>query len=297
MAEPEVAVLLAVCNGERWLPEQLDSIISQQGVKVSIFASADICTDGTEAWLQEYARNCSALTLLPPGVFGGAAKNFFRLIRDVDFAPFDYVALADQDDIWHPDKLHAAHLVIARGDAQACSANVSAFWADGRTCLINKAFPQRRYDFLFEAAGPGCTYVLSKAVAEGFKSFLTTHWRAANEVSLHDWFIYAWARAAGWTWHIDPRPMLLYRQHEQNQVGANSGWRALWRRLKLVRQGWYRTEVGKIHQLIQPLLGAQDKFGKKAMPGRLFLIAHIRDLRRSPRDRVFFFALLLFGLY
>lgn len=49
------------------------------------------------------------VTVLPGGqVFGGAAPNFFRLLRDVDMTGCDYVALADQDDLWHPDKLASA---------------------------------------------------------------------------------------------------------------------------------------------------------------------------------------------
>lgn len=295
--KPEIAVLLAVYNGMQWLPEQLESIRNQQGVRVSIFASVDVSTDGTEAWLANYAETYPDLKLLPPGVFGGAAKNFFRLLRDVDLAPFDYVAFADQDDVWHLDKLYAGHSIISRGTAQAYSANVSAFWPDGRSCLINKAFPQRRYDYLFEAAGPGCTYMLSRPVAQGLKSFLEAHWQAINNVALHDWFIYAWTRAAGWTWFIDPRPVLRYRQHAQNQVGANKGWHALRKRLQLVRAGWYRAEIDRIHQLVSPLLARQGPFGEKKLPSRWVLLANIRHLRRSAKDRAFLFALLLFNLY
>ena len=106
---PQIMVLLAAHNGTRWIAAQIDSILAQQAVAVQVVLSIDRSTDGTEAWAAQLAQQDARVTVLPGGqVFGGAAPNFFRLLRDVDMAGCDYVALADQDDLWHPDKLARA---------------------------------------------------------------------------------------------------------------------------------------------------------------------------------------------
>ena len=97
---PRIAVLMAAYNGVSFLKEQLQSIEQQKHVDVSIFISIDKSTDGTYEWCKECEQNNLNVTVLSYGKrFGGAAKNFFRLIRDVDFLEYDYVAFADQDDV------------------------------------------------------------------------------------------------------------------------------------------------------------------------------------------------------
>jgi rhamnosyltransferase len=247
---PRVAILLAAYNGTSWLGEQLDSILKQTSVDVSVFISVDPSTDGTEAWCAAYAQRHVGVTLLPPaGRFGGASRNFFRLIRDVDFSPFDYIAFADQDDVWHVDKLSRATGLLQWDEYQAYSSNVTAFWPDGRRMLLDKAQPQVRWDHLFEAAGPGCTYVMNRRLADAFKASLIDRWDAALNVSLHDWYCYAFARSHGFCWFIDPTPGMDYRQHARNQVGANTGAASFIARLKTIANGWWPEQVVLIAQL------------------------------------------------
>ena len=85
--------------------------------------------------------------------------DLFRLFRVVDFSGYDYISLADQDDVWLDCKLARACKLLREDEAEGYSSNVLAFWPDGRERLIEKAFPQRRWDFLFEGPGPGCTFV------------------------------------------------------------------------------------------------------------------------------------------
>lgn len=248
---PQVAVLLAAYNGMSWIEEQLASILAQTGVHVSIFISVDTSTDGTESWCAEYALNHSHVTLLPPaGPFRGAARNFFRLIRDVDFSTYDFVSFADQDDIWYPDKLKRAIARLRSDDIDGYSSNVVAFWPNGRRMLVNKAQPQVRWDYLFEAAGPGCTYVLKPALAAGFKKVIVDEWERVQEVALHDWFCYAYARSHGFKWLIDPVPGMDYRQHASNQIGVNNGLRSILSRWRLLSKGWWINQVKIITILV-----------------------------------------------
>lgn len=297
LAVPRFAVLLAAYNGCQWLSSQLQSILDQQGVCVTVFISVDKSSDGTEALVDKWARKDSRVIPLPYGeTLGGAAKNFYHLLRQVDFASFDYISFADQDDIWHADKLIRAHQKLSQGGFSAYSGNVIAFWPDGRELLLDKAQPQRQYDFLFEAAGPGCSYVLKVTHGLAFKAFLLQHWEEANKVFLHDWLIYAWFRANGLPWFIDPSPKIQYRQHASNQVGANSGLKAFKARLSLLRQGWYRAQIAQIVGLLGGAVATRG-IGRDGAVSRGFLLCNIRQLRRRLRDRVVLFFIILLGVY
>jgi rhamnosyltransferase len=286
---PKVAVLLAAYNGMAWIAEQLASIQQQTNVNVSVFISVDPSTDGTEDWCMAVAARHSNITVLPPaGQFGGAARNFFRLIRDVDFSSFEFIAFSDQDDIWHQDKLERATAKLHTERFDAYSSNVTAFWPNGRRLLLDKAQPQVRWDHLFEAAGPGCTYVLNRRLADAFKTSLISNWDAAQGVTLHDWYCYAFARSHEFCWFIDPAPGLDYRQHAENQVGANTGLKAVFARLKTITNGWWPAQVLTIGELtgnhaVLPPLTAQSMrctFLKLAL--------NSQQCRRRGRDKLFF---------
>ncbi|MBK5552216.1 glycosyltransferase [Pseudomonas sp. TH03] len=288
---PRVVVLLAAFNGMRWIEEQLTSILRQSGVDVTIYISVDPSTDGTESWCESCATRYANVVVLPPaGRFGGASRNFFRLIRDVDVEPFDFVAFADQDDIWNLDKLERATQAIRQRQVDAYSSNVTAFWPDGKTHFLDKAQSQVDWDFLFEAAGPGCTYVLGKRLVSDLKSSMLANWEALQAVSLHDWYCYAFARSHGYTWFIDPSSTMRYRQHEQNQVGANTGINPLIARYKTIHDGWWFSQV----KLIVSLVGLADSpfvLHWSGLRRRQLLALSLSacQCRRRVRDKVFFF--------
>jgi rhamnosyltransferase len=288
---PSIAVLLAAYNGMEWIEEQVASILSQKNISIEIFISVDLSNDKTYEWCQDLARNNSYIKVLPYGErFGGAAKNFYRLIRDVDFSYFDYIALSDQDDIWDSDKLHHAISVIEKDNLDGYSSNVTAFWSDGKERLVKKSFPQKRFDYFFEAAGPGCTYVLKQKSAQKFKKFLTKNWEVNNCIDSHDWLIYAFFRSRKMSWRIDSISLMLYRQHESNQVGCNFGFLAYLKRIKLIRNGWYRSEVRKISEAVD--IG-DDEFNLDVW----FLIKNFRQFRRQNRDAFILFLMILFGIF
>ncbi|HGA2317532.1 TPA: glycosyltransferase [Pseudomonas putida] len=298
---PRVAVLLAAYNGMSWIEEQLVSILSQTHVHVNVFISVDPSTDGTEAWCSRFAENNPDVQLLPTcGAFGGAARNFFRLIRDVDFSGYDYVSFSDQDDIWYPDKLERAVLKLRRGDVDGYSSNVVAFWPSGRRILVDKAQPQVQWDHLFEAAGPGCTYVLTQPLAAALKGTVVDHWYRVQGVALHDWFCYAFARSAGFEWFIDPEPGMDYRQHAKNQVGVNAGAVSAISRLKKVVDGWWFSQVKLICELTTDNRNNASK--RPTVSGRvsiLKLVVRLKECRRRRRDQLAFAAfcmvMALFG--
>ncbi|PZO17836.1 MAG: glycosyl transferase [Burkholderiales bacterium] len=287
---PKIAVCMAAFNGTPWLAEQLNSVFAQTGVLVSIFVSVDQSTDGTEEWFDQRAKDDSRIILLPHGKrFGGAARNFLRIIHEVDFSDFDYVCFADQDDIWMPGKLARAHEVISTLGVDAYSSNVIAFWPDGRKKLIWKSQTQTRWDFLFEAAGPGCTYVIRRELACAIQKLVRERWLDVQNVGLHDWFLYAFARANGYRWVIDSSNGMLYRQHASNQVGVNSGPAAFLHRMRKVLNGWGLRQSA----LIAELVGLRDNpfvrhWSGGDRLGLLWLAMHARQCRRRTRDKLVF---------
>lgn len=155
----KLLILLATYNGELWIQTQLDSIFSQSNIDISVVVSDDMSSDSTKQIIKDNFSLNDLILLEDAGKFGSAGQNFFRLIHDVDFSNYEYIAFADQDDIWNEDKLSVAVNRLIETGADAYSSNVIAFWEDGREQLIDKAQPQREWDFLFQSAGPGCTYV------------------------------------------------------------------------------------------------------------------------------------------
>lgn len=293
---PKVVVLLAAHNGMRWMEEQVTSILNQEGVAVSLVVSVDLSNDGSEAWFAQLAQQDQRIHVLPQGVReGGAAGNFFRLIAANPEADFEHVAFADQDDIWLPEKLHHAVDTIKRKGVDAYSSNVLAVWEDGRKHLVEKSQPQRQWDFLFEAAGPGCTYVFSPAFYKALRHFVLSHGNELKAVHLHDWFCYAFARSKGFSWFIDPEAKMFYRQHDLNHVGVNTGIKAVIARCKNISNGWWLGQA----RILARVLGMQDDAfvrpwinpGKRS--GYVHLFINIFRCRRKTIDALFMGAIML----
>lgn len=256
VSRPRIAVCLAAYNGMTWLEPQISSILAQENVSINIIASVDPSVDGTETWMRNLVTTESRVIMLPlVAPSGGAAQNFFRILREASFDGYDYIALADQDDIWMPGKLARAVTQLAATQADAYSSNMLAFWPDGQQRLIRKAQPQRLWDHLFEAPGSGCTFVFSPVFVDALKKFLDDNASALRAVDFHDWFIYAYARTCGFIWFIDDYAGVHYRQHEHNVIGTNRGWRAFRRRAVLAMQGWHLQQA----RLTARMVGA-DRF-------------------------------------
>lgn len=273
---------MSTYNGEGWLAEQLDSIGQQQQVSVRITVSDDQSTDGTLQVLSRYASGLP-LTILPAQEerFGNANRNFLRLIRDANIGEAGFVALADQDDIWHPDKLVRAVTRLNSEAAGGYSSDVEAFWPDGRTKVVKKSYPQKRLDYLFGSPGPGCTFVLTRELFLKLREWVTENYAILSGLWVHDWIFYAFARSRGFRWIIDNVPTMRYRQHECNEIGANFGIRAIQARLDIVRQGRYRHDIVLISELTASSQECSQALRRLNLMDRLWLIGHARDFRRS----------------
>lgn len=288
---PRFAVCLAAYNGMAYIGEQIESILLQENVNLQVFISVDRSTDGTEARLAEWALSEPRLTLLPfDQHFGGAGPNFYRLLREVDLSGFDYLGFADQDDIWHPDKFWRAHSLMTAQNAAGYSSNFTAFWPSGEARFVNKAWPQRTWDFLFESAGPGCTYVLHSSLALPLQQLLRKANKKVLRVDYHDWLTYAFARSHNYPWLIDSWSSMHYRQHAHNQIGVNSGWRSFWLRVRKILNGYGFEQSLLIADLVQAsALPVVQRGLRGGRLGYLWLALHAAQCRRKRIDQMFFF--------
>lgn len=292
---PQVLVLLATFNGSRWIAEQLQSILDQEAVSVKVLVSDDMSSDGTLDILGRYAGD-PRVTIVSQGRHGSAAANFFFLIRLAQGCTFDFLALADQDDVWHPQKLMRAVQAIRERQVAAISTNVTAFWPDGREALVRKDQAPGSLNHFFESAGPGCTYVMADGMAHALTNFVAVRMPDLVSVDFHDWMIYAWARTNGYRWWTDPWPSLRYRQHSSNALGANAGLRGKIVRWRMLRNGWYRAQVLRIATLCdaqaQPTMVRLQRLG---WIDRFVLATHVRHMRRRWVDCVALAFIFLVG--
>ena len=229
-----VAVLLSTYNGAAYLGEQLESLLSQTYPHWTLFWRDDGSTDETVAILRAFAsgRGAGRCVHLAATKHLGITASFLVLLRQ---APEGHVvAFADQDDVWLPQKL--ARGIAGLGDPR--SARPALYCARQRLvdCSLNTLglspklarlppFPAS----LTQNVATGCTVMLNPAAA---RLIAASH---LPDGTLHDWWSYLLVGAAGGRLIADPVPVVLYRQHRENAVGAPHS--ALRRGLMALKRG------------------------------------------------------------
>lgn len=288
-------ILMATYNGEKYIKEQLDSILSQEDADITIFISDDNSTDTTINIVKAYQEKHQNIILLPVCErMGSASRNFFRLILNVNFDNYDYVSLADQDDIWYPQKLKRASSAIQDKKLDGYASNVIAFWENGKQRLINKSDTEVAWDYMFGSAGPGCTIVLPVKIANKFKKELIKNKTLAQKIDLHDWLIYSYIRSNKLKWWVDAKPSMLYRQHDNNEFGANSGYTMFVNRWTRARDGWYGKQILYVTEFCNAkhLKPIQNLTSRKYLD-KLKLAYNLFKLRRKKSEAIILALMLI----
>lgn len=281
---PIVNVLLAAFNGEKWIREQIDSIINQKNVDVNIYVSIDLSVDSTMRICEEIKCDYKKIYILPYGEkFGAAAPNFFRLILQVDNTDADYWAFSDQDDIWMPNKLYEAIKVMNANKANCYSSDLSIWNGDRVEGVLKKSFPQKKIDYLFQGASAGCTYVLDKKSFYFVKKKINDNTKSIWSGFSHDWLIYAITRSYGFKWVIDKSANILYRQHAQNQQGARVGLSGLYKKIGYINNGWYGRHIRKMRPFLsnnQQEINIFNMLEGRALMGKIKCLGYMFSFRR-----------------
>jgi rhamnosyltransferase len=288
MVDQKIIILLAAFNGEQFITQQLKSLLYQTIQPNKIAVNIDQSSDKTESIVKEFAKTNPEIQILNFNKrFGSAATNFIDLLKNTDLKSFEYIALSDQDDLWKEDKLEKAIHKLEQG-YDGYSSNVEAFWKGGRKKVLVKNQPQQKLDHLFESAGPGCTFVLTKRLALSLQEFLKGG-QFDQLDNYHDWLIYAYARSNGFKWYVDSYPGVEYRQHNANVFGANVGIRAFLSRIRSVLNG----EGFDFAFRLMKELSVQNSFIRSLFPvsriNLLRLAFQCKQCRRRWRDQIYFF--------
>lgn len=233
-----IDILLATFDGERHLPALLASLMAQTGPSFRVLARDDGSRDGTVAllrdWQQHHPGRIEILDTDAPT--GSASGNFNRLMLASDA---DYVLFADQDDIWHADKVERTVAALKAAEA-TCGGGTRPVMAvcdlalvDGQGQPLSPSF--RAYQGLDMAKGLRLGRLVLNNVVTGCAMGVN---RAAIAAAapvpaaayMHDWWLALVCAALG-TVRVMPEALIDYRQHAGNVVGAQrvSPWATLLR--------------------------------------------------------------------
>lgn len=204
-------VLLSTYNGEKYLPELLDSVMAQKDVLIDVLARDDGSKDKTVEILKKNDR-----VKVYTGENLKPAKSFLDLILKAD-ASYDYYALCDQDDVWKVDKVISAIEHIRDSNKPTLySSAVEVVDRDLnfiRKSFTDNSFKDPLYDILTYGT-PGCTFVFNKALMQKLKEYKPT------TISMHDSWISFVCLAVNGLFYSDHEAYILYRQHDANVLGA-----------------------------------------------------------------------------
>lgn len=205
----QVNVLLATHNGAQYLEEFLDSLAAQVSVKIDLLVSDDSSTDETLDILQRYSSVFQNFTLFT-GPKQGPCANFFKLIS---LADGDFIAFADQDDVWEKDHLVKSCDRIAEVVNKPVLSYSSVLEFDSskssQRVWPTSNVPQKMQGFFIQNYARGCTLVFNHELLTLLKKY---HPRKAI---MHDWWAVLVAFSLGEV-VFSGDPELSYRLHDHN---------------------------------------------------------------------------------
>jgi glycosyltransferase involved in cell wall biosynthesis len=219
------AVLVAACNGEAYLPAQLDSLLAQTGTGCTIHIRDDCSSDRTWEIVRRYQARHPELIRAGRNRrnSGGAARNFTGMMIDIKD---EYVMLCDQDDIWLPGKVAKSIAKVQAMEAEYGKDTPLLVHTDLRVVDENlrviapsfRAMMKAGYErtelrhFLIQNMLSGCTVAYNRALA----NLITVE---PEYMIMHDWWLGLVASAFGKIGCLDEQTV-LYRQHGRNEIGA-----------------------------------------------------------------------------
>lgn len=218
----KIDILMATYNGEKYLKEQIESILNQTYTNIRLLISDDCSTDGTREIIKEYEKKDKRIITYFQEKNLGYVKNFEFLLTKVEN---DIYMLSDQDDCWLPEKVEHTYNCFKKNKADLVFTDltvvdekqnvVSKSFNDmmNLTRKINKTIDTQELVYLYNCV-TGCTIMAKKDMLEkvlpiptNSKHIFHDHW-IALVTSINGKIVYL------------PEKLINYRQHENNQIGA-----------------------------------------------------------------------------
>lgn len=245
-------ILLATHNGAAHLAEQLQSYLDQDHANWGLWVSDDGSEDGTWDILCAFqAAHPTRDIHLLRGPRRGAAANFLSLITHPDLPPGP-VALSDQDDVWLPHRLSRALEVLGRAQGPMLYGSTTIETDPDLNPLPRQKTtlpPPSFANAMVQNIVAGNTTTLNAPALAALRA------GGAPDVPYHDWWIYLRLAGVGAQIMLDDTPLLFYRQHAGNVIGAHSGTSARLQRAASLLGGDYRNWI---HANLTALLTHDD---------------------------------------
>jgi rhamnosyltransferase len=293
----KVCVLLASYNGASWIENQIVSILKQEDIKLDLFVSDDCSTDKTLKIIKKLSqKNKNIFFWKNRKRSSSATQNFFKLLTKINFKKYDFVSISDQDDLWNKKKLKRAIKLINLKKIDCYSSDVSILKQNGKLSYLKKSYQLKKMDFLFEGGGPGSTFVFKKNFATDLQNNLRLKKEIVKKINFHDWYIYFYARVNNYIWFIDHFSSLKYRQHENNQLGANVSLKTKFKRMKYILSGNFLDQIKYFFVLNKK---KQKKYNFLFTSNKLkslnFVIKNFYQFRRKKSEKfICLFILIIF---
>lgn len=222
----KIAILMATYQGERFIGEQINSLLSQTCGNWELYIHDDDSRDRTPEILSEYqSRYPDKIHVLVGAPAGGAKENFMFLLGQVN-AP--YIMFCDQDDVWLPDKIDLTYQAMRQSEVNTGRSTPTLVFSDltvvdqnlhviaERMSKYQQLDPGRTAfkDLMIQNVITGCTCMINRALQEKALNCANS-----GAMIMHDWWCALVAAYFGEIRFVD-KPLILYRQHGDNSVGA-----------------------------------------------------------------------------
>lgn len=266
-----VTILLAVYNGEKYLKEQIESLLNQTVNDIKIVIRDDDSSDNSVAIINEFcSRFPDKISIITGKPTGSAKQNFAKLLSSCDD---DYIMFCDQDDVWNPDKVEQSLKTMKDTEAGnkdlpvLIHTNLSV--VDEKLNVISNSF----FDFqkinyvmplpqlLVQNNVTGCTVMINRALKNKCGDI-------PSECIMHDWWLALVATSFGRLECIREATM-RYRQHAGNQVGAKASYGFAFIKRKLASLGEVRKNYNATYTQAKAFF---ENFGKDLEPNQYELI-------------------------
>lgn len=217
----KVDILLATYNGEKYLKEQIDSILGQTHSDFRLLISDDGSTDDTRKILEEYKNKDSRIQVFFQESNLGVVKNFEFLLKKVESK---YYMFSDQDDIWKVEKIEKSLNKIENDNCdlvysdlevvdEKLNVTYESYWK--LKGIYNKIKKYNNFESLYlNNFVTGCTIISKKELIDTYLPLPNT-----SKYVLHDYWISLILSQNGKIDYIE-EPLIKYRQHKNNKVGS-----------------------------------------------------------------------------
>ncbi|PFP30852.1 glycosyl transferase family 2 [Bacillus sp. AFS073361] len=221
----EVIILLSTYNGERYLPEQLDSLLNQSYKNWKCIIRDDGSSDNTLKIIESYiVKYPNYFSLVNDGENLGACESFIKLFS---VSEGSYFMFCDQDDVWKTNKIKKTILkmkeleskfssdipLLVHSDLEIVNDSLQTIAPSMFHYQKLNSSSKKLNQLLVQNNITGCTMMINSA----FKNYIRNS--NVNEIIMHDWWFGLIAAAFGQIGFVSDS-LILYRQHGANVVGA-----------------------------------------------------------------------------